>query len=68
MGKYAYIWLKKKGSEMRLTEYIHWLTRTDIGIASNPKQDDYMYLKVSMLDKRHRYLYQCKLQGKEPLK
>ena len=53
---------------MRLTEYIHWLTRTDIGIASNPKEDDYMYLKVSMLDKRHRYLYQCKIKGKQPVK
>ena len=53
---------------MRLTEYMHWLTRTDIGIAANPKEEDYMYLKVSMLDKRARYLYQCKLRGKEPVK
>ena len=53
---------------MRITEYIDWVTRTDIGIASNPKEHDYMYLKVSMLYKRYRYLYQCKLKGKEPVK
>ena len=53
---------------MRLTEYIDWLTRTDIGMASNPKQDDYTHLRVSMLDKRSRYLYQCKLNNKQPVK
>ena len=53
---------------MRLTEYIDWLTRTDIGMASNPKPDDYTHLRVTMLDKRARYLYQCKIKGKEPVK
>lgn len=53
---------------MRLTEYIDWITRTDIGIAVNPKEDDYTHLKVKMLDKRARYLYQCKIRGKEPVK
>ncbi len=53
---------------MRLTEYVHWLNRDDIGIAANPKPTDYMYLDVSMLDKRARYIYQCKIQGKEPVK
>ena len=53
---------------MRLTEYIHWLTRTDIGIAVNPKSDEYTHLKVTMLNKRARYLYQCKIKGKEPVK
>ena len=53
---------------MRLTEYIDWLTRTDIGMASNPLIDDYTHLQVKMLDKRARYLYQCKIKGKEPVK
>jgi len=53
---------------MRITEYVHFITRTDIGVAANPKETDYMYLNVSMLDKRARYLYQCKIQGKEPVK
>ena len=53
---------------MRLTEYIHWLNRDDIGVAANQKNDDYTHLYVSMLDKRARYVYQCKLKGKEPVK
>ena len=53
---------------MRITEYIHFITRKDIGISANPKELDYYYLCPSMLDKRTRYLYQCKIQGKEPVK
>jgi len=53
---------------MRLTEYLHWLNRKDIGMASNPKKDDYFHLKVRMLDKRARYLYQCARQNKQPVK
>ena len=52
---------------MRLTEYIHWITRTDIGLSANPKELDYTHLKCSMKDKRARYLYQCILKGKEPV-
>ena len=53
---------------MRLTEYINWIIRTDIGVAVNPKPDDYTHLHVKMLDKRARYIYQCKLKGREPVK
>ena len=53
---------------MRLTEYVDWVTRTDIGVAVNPNIDDYTHLRVTMLDKRARYLYQCKLKGKKPVK
>ena len=53
---------------MRLTEYFNWITRDDIGMATNPKVDDYHHLKVTMKDKRARYLYQCKIRGKEPVK
>jgi hypothetical protein len=53
---------------MRLTEYIHWLTRDDIGMSTNPKADDYTHLVVRTVDKRARYLYQCKLKGREPVK
>ena len=53
---------------MRLTEYVDWVTRTDIGVAVNPNIDDYTHLRVTMLDKRASYLYQCKLKGKEPVK
>ena len=47
---------------------MHWLTRTDIGMAVNPKAFDYTHLTQKVLDKRSRYLYQCKLKGKEPVK
>ena len=53
---------------MRLTEYVHWLTRDDIGMSTNPKADDYTHLAVRTVDKRARYLYQCKLKGREPVK
>mgnify|MGYP004462796895 FL=1 len=52
---------------MRVTEYIHWLTRTDIGMAVNPKKDDYYHIEIKQEDKRARYLYQCNLKGKEPV-
>ena len=54
---------------MRATEYIDWLTRTDIGIAANPPaKKDYSHLLLTNRVKRARYLYQCKLQGKTPTK
>ena len=52
---------------MRLTEYMHWLSRTDIGMAVNPKKDDYYHITIRQEDKRARYLYQCNLKGKEPV-
>ena len=52
---------------MRLTEYMHWLTRDDIGMAVNPKKDDYNHITIKIEDKRARYLYQCKIKGKEPV-
>ena len=53
---------------MRLTEYIHYLNRTDIGMVSSPKDEDYTHFTPWTIDKRNRYLYQCKLRGKEPVK
>ncbi len=53
---------------MRASEYIHWLTRTDIGMAVNPKANDYFYFTPKMIHKRERYLYQCKLKGRKPVK
>ena len=52
----------------RVSEYVHFLTRTDIGMAQNPKPYDYTSLNVNMRVKRARYLYQCKVKGKEPCK
>ena len=53
---------------MRLTEYIHYLNRTDIGMTSDPEPEDYSHFTPWNKDKRARYLYQCKLRGKEPVK
>lgn len=53
---------------MRVTEYIHYLNRTDIGLGQNPKPNDYTHLRLTTEQKRERYLYQCKLRGKKPVK
>ena len=53
---------------MRLTEYVNWLTREDIGVAQNPKDTDYTHFLPKMIYKRRRYLYQCKIKGKQPVK
>lgn len=53
---------------MRLTEYFNFIIRTDIGIAGKPKNNDYFYFSPWTIHKRQRYLYQCKLRGKKPVK
>ena len=52
---------------MRLTEFIHYLTRDDIGMAQNPKDKDYTHFKPWTQHKRARYLYQCHLKGNTPV-
>ena len=56
------------GGEIRLTEYIHWINRTDIGVAEREKNGDYHHLTMYTKYKRDRYIYQCMLKGKEPVK
>jgi hypothetical protein len=53
---------------MRLTEFIHYVNRMDIGIAANPREEDYTHLMLKNSVKRARYRYQCYLRGKEPVK
>ena len=53
---------------MRLTEYIDYLKRDDIGLGQNPKDNDYTHYTARMVQKRDRYLYQCMLKGKTPVK
>ena len=53
---------------MRLTEYFDFITRTDIGIAGNPKGGEYFYFSPWTIHKRQRYLYQCRIRGKNPVK
>ena len=53
---------------MRLTEYFDFIIRTDIGMASNPKNHDYHHFSPWTEHKRQRYLYQCRMKGKQPVK
>ena len=47
---------------MRVTEYIHFLNRTDIGLGVNPPERDYTHFTPRMLDKRRRYEHQKMLR------
>ena len=53
---------------MRLTEYFDFITRDDLGLSRSPKPFDYTHLTMFTNIKRRRYLYQCKLKGKKPVK
>jgi len=43
---------------MRLSEYIHYLTREDVKLGSNVKKHEYTHLTIRMKHKRARYEYQ----------
>jgi len=53
---------------MRLTEYFDFITRTDLKLGRREEETDYTHLTIYNKYKRDRYKYQCKLQGKEPVK
>ena len=53
---------------MRATEYIHFITRVDIGMAHREKAGDYTHFTPWNIHKRQRYKYQCRLRGKTPIK
>ena len=53
---------KSYGERMRLTEYMHFITRIDIGLGANPKEKDYTHFTPRMINKRERYDYQKKLR------
>ena len=54
--------------EMRLTEYIDWITRTDLKLGRREAELDYTHLTIINKYKRDRYKYQCIIQGKEMVK
>ena len=43
---------------MRVTEYIHYLNRTDTALGKNIKSYDYTHISIRMIHKRQRYEYQ----------
>ena len=53
---------------MRVTEYVHFITRTDLKLGRNPKDSDYTHFSPWATHKRQRYRYQCMLKGREPIK
>lgn len=42
----------------RVTEFVHFMNRTDIGLGQNPKPRDYVYWTPWTKHKRWRYEYQ----------
>ena len=53
---------------MRVTEYIDFIIREDLKLGRGPKDKDYTHFTPWNVHKRQRYLYQCKLKGKEMVK
>jgi len=47
---------------MRISEFVHFMNRTDIGLGQNPPERDYVYFTPWTIHKRWRYEYQLKLR------
>ena len=43
---------------MRISEYIDYITRTDVHLGKNIKPHEYTHLTIRMIHKRERYEYQ----------
>ena len=43
---------------MRVSEYIDYITRTDVHLGKNIKPHEYTHLTIRMIHKRERYEYQ----------
>ena len=54
--------------KMRLTEYLNFITRVDISSAGREKAGEYTHFTPWTAQKRQRYVFQCKLNGREPIK
>jgi|TARA_R110002020_G_scaffold152890_1_gene331932 hypothetical protein len=47
---------------MRVSEYIDYITRKDLGLGKNPSAIDYTHFTARMIHKRQRYDYQRMLR------
>jgi hypothetical protein len=54
--------------KMRLTEYLNFITRNDITSTGREKSGDYTHFTPWTKQKRQRYLYQCRINGRTPVK
>ena len=43
---------------MRASEYIDYITRTDVHLGKNVKPSEYTHITIRMVHKRQRYEYQ----------
>ena len=43
---------------MRATEYIDYITRSDVHLGKNVKPSEYTHITIRMVHKRQRYEYQ----------
>ena len=43
---------------MRISEYIDYITRTDVHLGKNIKPHEYTHITIRMIHKRQRYEYQ----------
>ena len=49
---------------MRVTEFIHYINRKDVGLGRNIKDIDYSHITIKQRTKRVRYEYQLELRRK----
>ena len=50
---------------MRVTEFIHYINRKDVGLGKNIKDEDYTHITIKQITKRTRYEYQLMLRRKK---
>lgn len=47
---------------MRVSEFIHYINRKDVGLGRNVKDEDYTHITIKQHTKRIRYQYQLNLR------
>ena len=50
---------------MRMTEFIHYVTRSNLALSKNPKDHEYTHLTLNNRIKRIRYVYQMERRKDE---
>ena len=50
---------------MRMTEFLDYITRTDLHLGKNAKPEDYTHLTITKRLKRARYVYQMERRKDE---
>ena len=53
---------------MRVSEYIDYITRTDVHLGKNIKPEEYTHITIKTIHKRQRYQYQLQRRRDERLR